>query len=364
MLFITSCEKSEKKTILFNEIESKIIIKPTEKDDSTVNQQLYTDNYLFQIEENRNGEIIKLLNKFFVLNPKYCAPVQKISENEFIIAINGWNDNAITYKPGIDSYEELEYRFDPDSEGGHWLFLYVNRQNNLLSFIDSLYLLDWRNWGAYFNIGYQTYKDEKIFIADVVEVTEENHPVMNDKITVNRTNGRTADFSLIKEIYSKQIMSGSKNFVYYDFIDMDYIPKIYKSNYDYRDKSIKELYKKNARFPVVSNDDSIFIYQYSANASFEPDCKWVTKIEKNGKVVKSFNRELIAIIDDDDNELYLIDDKALSVEILDLKNFQIKERGQIDKDFYFPYIYNGKLQYTCPKYEGSNIVDYVIKSEK
>ena len=86
-------------------------------------------------------------------------------------------------------------------------------------------------------------------------------------------------------------------------------------------------------------------------------------IEGNGKT-KEYSTEKVIKYDSTDNEIYVIDVLNGEVEILSQTDFSLKAKGSIDKDFLFPNIANGKLQYTCPVRKDGKIIDYTIMSEQ
>ena len=373
MLNLTLCScslfaSSKVEDIIIGEIDSPIIIKPVIFDYNTISiretPDTYINNYFFQIIENRNGEKIDLLGEFVFLNPKYSSPAQRINEKEYKIFIDyNYTDktSGLIYSPGISDYK----KYQGESEKREFsvkVLLSMDYSNKKSYCVDTWFLVSWAGWGPYTNINYQYQNTDKEIYLYTIGDSEEYHDFLNEKFSIKVYIPDTWDVGMLKKEYTFQFMSGNSKALYFDYLDLDGIPKIYQG--DLVEEGQKKIYKTKSRYPVVSEDNSIFIYQYSENASYEENCVWKTRIEKDGKLLKEYETMKIVLIDEKDGEIYLIDEKTLSLDVVNLKTAKLKRTGILDKDFYFPYVYDGKLQYTCPKYEGGNIADYVIKSEK
>jgi hypothetical protein len=317
------------------------------------------DGQFYQVT-NADGDILIKGLRFF--NPQYYSPVAENSNGSYRILFTWECFKSVTYsrqnKQLVDAdtgeaisknylhNEEFEMKNNP------FVSLFRNVKKNIIITVTTI---DHTVTGEYAN---------RIFYCVKNEERRENSDYSVSPLGISNTND-DPDFpwSELQEKYTHFFASCNLQKVYFDYTESDMVPKIFIVPFGAK-QSEAQLYKSHASTPVISDDDTIFAYNYSENASYSPDCKWQTIIEKDGQEVKRYPTKQIVFMDEDDAEIYVIDPDKLSLEVLDMADFQIKYTAGIDKGFIFPQIADGKLQYTCPVYEGDKIMDYVVKEEQ
>lgn len=323
----------------------------------------------YRLVEINNGIETKIFAPLRLYNPQLLAPIYKVSNDSYILCYKG---PEVSYKIGsgimrsILDGEDLseggkEYGTNMSGyEGIIIMSLSYNPINKLGTGI-SYQELDLQDDTSVISVfsGIPGEFNQGVVKSTYLQIQESKKNQISIKSPLNYGNVK----GVLKEEYTHFLASANADYLYYDNFDDDLIPKIFKiKQYEQQDKAT--VYKTKSCTPVVSNDNTIFAYNYSENASFSKDTKWQTIIEKNAKEVKKFDTKRIIIMDEQDKEIYAIDPQNLTLEVLDMASLQVKITAKMDKGFIFPQIINGKLQYTCPVYNGNAIENYVVKEEQ
>ena len=353
-----STQSNEKKDLKFLKSNTCLKLVPDKLED-------YKNDYLFHLVEEINGKEERISASIQLLNPQYTTAIQKVADNTYSLKCIS---NSDLYVIGSDSMQNSainastndQYKihlFD-QSPWPSYLYLSFDYQDRMDISVYQHLDSPWSETGGIYinanDIGDKRNIYTSIFLKD------------SDRQELVNVNG---DFGILKSIYTHIFAAQNKQYFYYDSVDSDGIPKIYivkTGNRNPIDGKITYgvVYKNKACHPVVSEDNSILAYNYSDDASFSDACIWQTIIEKGRNLKKQYNSMRIILMDNQENEIYVLDPEKNKLEILSMSNLQIKGTGDIDKGIIFPQIYNGKLQYTCPVYSDGKITDYIVKEEQ
>lgn len=327
------------------------------------------DSGYFHLVETADGKSENLFSDFYIADPQHSIPIYKSSSDSYLLVYasedlrTGYklgskkviddqtggplhdDDNDVIKEP-VKDLSMLSVSYNPDLKTGDCAFLEVLNGE----------VPDAPDHAVLNNDGMINIDSTPNNISCDIEFASYFDASLKNGILTNLNNSLQ-----VKEKYSHISASLNGNHLYSDHIGSNSEPEIYRTNELENDAGT--LFKKNARHPVASDDDTIFAYSYSDNASFNDDCKWQTIIEKSGKQVKKFDTEQIVLMNEKGKTIYVIDPKSNVVQVLDMSSFNVVATGNIDKGFIFPQIYDGKLQYTCPVYKDGKIVNYIVKEE-
>ena len=322
LLMLSSCTQVHKNIVKFTDITSQFITMPA---------NIKTIDENFKICKVANGTKQLIYNNLKIYNPKRYEPIVQLDDDSAFF-INGY-----VYHKKANEYT-LDYNLfdmnqaDSQNSGG-----YLSPDHIMVSFGLEDDLLAY----PYYHYGFDFFENKK----STVDIS--TRAFMTGFI--NTTN---------KDFLQHLTMSWGTNFeFYYDDIQDNGQPCISKLTLN-----STGMFKPNARYPSASDDGKIFSYWQTDVFSEKGKIPQKMIIEGNGKV-KEYNTEKVIKFNDVNKEIYVIDVASGALETLDENTFKTKRTGQLDKDFLFPEIVNGKLQYTCPIRENGIITDWKIVSE-
>ncbi|MBE6903825.1 MAG: hypothetical protein E7480_04365 [Ruminococcaceae bacterium] len=354
------------KNVEFSSIDKKLMVIPSDSEnmfclseDGTYNKRIFTDFYIFN--PLRSTPIIEMSENKWLLLYK-IEPSYYLTENKTIVD----NEGKI-----LADKNKKEFSDAPDYHTKRNPVNLCIKYNEFSKSIVATQQFPYNAWSeiaaikhSFFTISTEATEKYEFLDSDTVAIMDidENYLDGENSLGVERA----LNCGWLKEKYTNVLADCSLNYLYYEEVEKDLSPKIYRRNIgaEYsKDKNII-LYKKDACNPIVSSDDSIFAYNSCKNASYNSENKWHTVVEKNGKVIIEFDNQRIVLIDEFDNELYVIDPNSFSLEIYSYDALKQVGKAKLDNNLIFPQIIKGKLQYTCPVYKNEKVEKYIVKQEQ